>query len=97
MTIKHRTLEQLHRRRTSYEVEFVTNGKAIHLGFTQKRTLKELVRFCYDNADTIRPYLDKERDTESSYHDGVLTFGPTNAIRYSGRTERDFASAAHKG
>lgn len=87
-----RTLAQLHRRTTAYEVVAVLPTGAIRLGFTtrpSKHTLLALAQRA-DNLSQILPHVSDDVRPKYNAERG-WTFGSTVAIKLSGRTERECA------
>lgn len=87
-----RTLEQMHRRATAYEIALDTPTGRTILGYSERRTRAVLISASQDAADSILPYV--ANGAEWKYRDGAITWAPGVVVRFTGRTERDAASAA---
>lgn len=85
-----RTLEQLHGRRTTYEVVAVLPiGTHERLGFTSRPSRATLLRMAREASELILPHLTND-DTITYSAAGGLRIGPV-VVRKSGRTERECA------
>lgn len=86
-----RTLTQMQRRPTSYEVVVTANGETQRLAFTQRQTKANLLSICQANGDLVVSLMgDWDGDAQYSSTTG-WTFGPAR-VHYSGKTEREIAS-----
>ena len=87
-----RTLTQQQRYGTSYEVAVTANGNETRLGFTERTTKGTLLNMVRDNGEFILTLLgDWDGDWTYTKASGV-TLGPAR-VHFTGRTERDIASA----
>ena len=83
-----RTLEQMHRYETCYEILITINGETERAGFTNRATEQTLLEFARKYREYILPAIvDNDRVKYSRAHG--LTFGDNVRIYKSGRTERD--------
>ena len=83
-----RTLEQMHRYATRYEILITVNGETERAGFTSRVTEQTLLHFARTYREYILPVIsDADRMQYSRQHG--LTFGDKVRIYKSGRTERD--------
>ena len=91
--IKPRTLTQMQRHVTAYEVVAChEDGTEHRLAFSERKTKSVLLKIAARNGDTILPLLGDWDDLATYNKDSGWTFGPVT-ICFSGRTERDVASA----
>lgn len=91
MTPSPRTLTQMQRRATSYEVGMTFQGQTTSLGFTERTTKSVLLKIAAQNGEEITRMLDNW-DGAATYTKATgWTFGPVR-IHFTGRTERDIAS-----
>lgn len=90
-----RTLTQMQNLPTSYEVAVTeANGNETRLGFTERTTKGTLLNMVCSNGQFILTLLgDWDEDWTYSKATGV-TLGPVR-VHFTGRTERDIASAAN--
>ena len=83
-----RTLEQMHRYETRYEILITINGETERAGFTNRVSQQTLLEFARKYREYILPAIaDNDRVKYSRAHG--LTFGDNVRIYKSGRTERD--------
>ncbi len=95
MTVQPRTLTQMQRRPTSYEVSMVCRGQVTRLAFTQRTGKSALLRIVQQNSDAvIRLMGDWDDDAQYSSTTG-WTFGPVR-VHFTGATERDVANAMNR-
>ena len=88
MPITPRTLTQMQNRPTSYEVAI--EGEVV--AYTAKKTKGALLDIAQKNGQKILDQLG-DWDGEAVYRKGKWIFGPVT-IAFTGRTEREAASAA---
>ncbi len=87
-----RTLTEMQRYGTSYEIALTAHGFETRLAFSQRCTKATLLKVAQQNADQILALLD-DWDGEATYAKATgWTFGPAR-VHFTGRTERDVASA----
>ena len=88
-----RTLTQMHRHLTAYEVAVTTNSETRLLGFSERTTKGALLSIARANSDLILRLLGRW-DGQASYTKATgWTFGPAR-IHFTGKTEREVASQA---
>ena len=83
-----RTLEQMHRYATRYEILITINGETERAGFTNRATEQTLLEFARKYREYILPTISDDDRIQYSRQHG-LTFGDKVRIYKSGRTERD--------
>ena len=83
-----RTLEQMHRYETRYEILITVNGETERAGFTNRVNQHTLLNFARMYRDYILPLISDADPMQYSRQHG-LTFGDKIRIHKSGRTERD--------
>ena len=87
-----RTLTEMQRYGTSYEIALTAHGFETRLAFSQRTTKASLLKVAQQNADQVLALLD-DWDGEATYtKEKGWTFGPAR-VHFTGRTERDVASA----
>ena len=87
-----RILTEMQRYGTSYEIALTANGYETRLGFTERNTKATLLKAAQENADQVLALLgDWDGDATYTKMKG-WTFGPAR-VHFTGRTERDVASA----
>ena len=87
-----RTLTEMQRYGTSYEIALTAHGFETRLAFTPKRTRATLLKVAQQNADQVLACIgDWDDDAVYSSTTG-WTFGPAR-VHFTGRTEREVASA----
>jgi len=92
-----RSLESLYNRPTSYEVVFYDNGVVTHLGFTAKKTNREILFFARKHSDVILNRMEElSCGDDSKPKKGVWDFGNGLMVKFSGKTEHDYASEIAK-
>ena len=83
-----RTLKQMHRYETCYEILITINGETERAGFTNRATEQTLLEFARKYCEYILPVIsDADRMQYTRQHG--LSFGNKVRIYKSGRTERD--------
>ena len=87
-----RTMTEMQRYGTSYEIALTAHGFETRLAFSQRTTKATLLKVAQQNADQVLALLD-DWDGEATYTKAQgWTFGPAR-VHFTGRTERDIASA----
>ena len=87
-----RTLTEMQRYGTSYEIALTANGYETRLAFSQRNTKATLLKVARQNADQVLALLGNwDGDAQYSSTTG-WTFGPAR-VHFTGRTEREVASA----
>lgn len=84
-----RTLEQMHRRETRYEILIEIDGVAKRAGFAHRITQDSLLSFARAYKDWILPHLPPEDKPHYSRQRGELRLAHNVRVYKSGRTERD--------
>ena len=91
MTTEPRTLAQMQHRPTSYEVAYTYQGATVRLGFTQRKTKAVLLSMARTGGHVLACL--GAWDGEAQYSSTIgWTFGPVR-VHFTGRTERDLATA----
>ncbi len=86
-----RTLTEMQRYGTSYEIALTANGYETRLAFSQRKTRSTLLKVAQQNADQVLALIgDWDDDAVYSSTTG-WTFGPAR-VHFTGRTERDVAN-----
>ncbi len=87
-----RTLTEMQRYGTSYEIALIANGYETRLAFSQRKTRSTLLKVAQANADQVLALVD-DWDGDAAYSSTTgWTFGPAR-VYFTGRTEREVASA----
>ncbi len=87
-----RTLTEMQRYGTSYEIGLIAGGYETRLGFTGRPTKATLLKVAQHNADQVLALIG-DWDGKATYSKAKgWTFGPAR-VYYTGRTERDVANA----
>ncbi len=93
MTSQPRTLTQMQRYGTSYEVAVTVRDVTTRLAFTERRTRASLLNIAQDNGTQILDLIGDAPVGDATYTKiGGWIFGPAR-VHFTGRTERDVASA----
>ena len=88
-----RTLTQMQRRTTSYEVAVTAGGVTTRLAFTARRTRGALLSIAQDNVGQVLALIDDPDNADGRYSSTTgWTFGSAR-VHFTGRTEREVASA----
>ncbi len=88
-----RTLTQMQCYRTSYEVAVTQGNVTIRLAFIARRTRGALLTVAQDNGSQILDLIGDRPVGDATYSSTTgWTFGPAR-VHFTGRTERDVASA----
>ena len=86
-----RSLTQMQRYGTSYEVAVTANGTTQRLAFTARQTKSNLLQIAQNNGDLIISLMG-DWDGEATYIKAAgWTFGPVR-VYFTGRTEREVAN-----
>lgn len=85
-----RTLTQMHRHATAYEIVAELPTGTIRLGFTIRPSARTFLRMAMDHREAIIPHI-REEDDASYTAAGGLRLNEKVTIRKSGKTERDCA------
>ncbi len=92
MTATPRTLTQMQRRATSYEVGMTFQGQTTRLEFTERTTRSVLLSIVRQHSEEILRLMGTW-DGDAKYTKATgWTFGPVR-IHFTGKTEREIASA----
>ncbi len=95
MTFTPRTLTQMQRRATSYEVGMTFQGQTTRLEFTERTTRSVLLSIAQHHEEKILRLLGTW-DGKAQYSSTTgWTFGPVR-IHFTGKTEREIASAMNR-
>jgi len=87
-----RTAQELYNRPTSYEVVLIDNGVSTHIGFTARKTNVSIMKFAQKASDKIIARMDELGCADNTKPSkGEWNFGKGLIVRFSGRTEREFA------
>lgn len=91
MNARHAT--ELYNRPTSYQVVMIDNGTETHLGFTARKTNGSILSFARKHADKIIARMEELGCADNTKPaKGEWNFGKGLVVRFSGKTECEFAS-----
>lgn len=90
--MKARTLTQMHRHATTYEVVAETPAGTLRLGFTMRPSASTFLKMARAHSEALLPHLTDDDRTSYARKTG-LVLGAKVRIRTTGRTEREVAQA----